>query len=120
MAYIEGLIILVLVLLIIGLAIIIKPSFRRCPLQMKRTHQKPPANSSQTTISDACERILRDSDSDSFTLDDLHIELSKGGTICSKAALEFILLDEFLRFSVDHSCESNLYRLNSTYLDKNP
>ena len=112
-------IVLVLILGIIALAIIIKSSFRKRSLHMKITDQKLPASSSQLTISDACERILRDLDNDPLTLNDLHGELSKRGTICSKAALEFILLDEFLKFSVDHTGESNLYQLNSKQLIQN-
>ena len=120
MKYTEWPIVLVLVLGTIALAIVIKASFERRRLQKKTINQKPSANSSQLTISDACEQILRDSDNNPLTLDDLHSELSKCGTICSKAVLEFVLLDEFLKFSVDHSSECHMYRLSSAHLDQNP
>lgn len=123
MGYIEetsGLIVFVLVLLIVALAIVMRSVYRGRTRQRETATQKSPNSSRQLTISDACEQVFRDTDNGPLTLNDLHGELSKRNTICSKAALEFILLDELLKFSVDHSGKGTRYRLNSTYLDQNP
>lgn len=112
--------IFILFVLAIALAIIVRRAFRKSTHQLKIADQKSPANSWQLTISETCECIFRQSNNHPLTLNDLHEKLVDQGTICSRAALEFILLDDSLKFSVDHSRKRSLYRLSLDHLVQNP